>query len=967
MTKIHLTACTIDLDERQVVRSGVVHRLTGRELQLLTYLVEHADQNVNRSDLLESVWHLPPDSGSRAVDFTVWRLRQLVEAEPPNPVHLVAVPGVGYRLDIPSEAASSTTTRHVPALRLRNAWVDLDRAEVVRGDDRTPLTPTEFALLRYLDERRGRALTSHELLGGVWGYAGEVRTQTLQSTVWRLRKKIEENPKKPYHIRTVHRVGYRFDQTRDNVPVPSTPMFGREHDAATLERCLDDHRLVTVVGPPGVGKSRLVQQEARRRADEASHEGGVWWIDLAECDHPQAIIDAIGAAMSLALPADVGGSRAIEVVGALLNGLGPALIVLDGLDRASDAGPEVLERWRALAPELRLVVTKREPTHLPGELRLALNPLGEADAAACFADAASRQGARVPPSEPLVRELVQLVDGLPLALQLLALHSGTLGLPTLVELARQGRFGRSMVGTSTHGSPVEEAIRVSWDALTPEDRRCLVQCAVFRQPFDLTAAQAVLDVDNVLDRVHRLAEASLLTVQHPSDGASVQYYLLHVIRSFVREMPEARDVELANRHLEYHLSWLQDIAADGLHADWDGVSEHLADVWAAHDHALRYAPQAAGELLATLDVFVHMRLSHRETVARVPATLSTELPAPVRAALQLRMAEALTFDHQFDEAEALLATTFPTNADQTALKAVTEFLLLRRQGRVEASFQALEPHAEQVQGVSNFTYARVLSNRTLHLCQVGEEVRAEGLARKLLTFSEYPESRSRTLLAAALYEQGRIDECYVEQQLSQRASRTQVDPTHTQLRHLQLARSELALGYYDRAEANLWAARASDPALTASQITYRLLFQGMLDILRDRVPQATDGLRVALAKPGGGLLPYFNNVLGASLQLGGASEEAREAYATAYNWASQANIPSMMAEARVFQASLTLVERGPAAAASVLDEVDQLEISARVRQHAQLVHRRIAEPLAPLPEALLRVSPLARILGRLLD
>ncbi len=154
--------------------------------------------------------------------------------------------------------------------------VNLDRAEVVVGDEVRSLTATEVRLMRVLASAQGRLLTRAELLRKVWGYRGGTRTRALDMAVRRLRTKLEPAPSSPTYLLTGVGVGYRLELEgvrvehgsgelasvrQEDLPVSDTPFCGRESELFVLERLLArPGARVSLVGPPGVGKKRLVME-----------------------------------------------------------------------------------------------------------------------------------------------------------------------------------------------------------------------------------------------------------------------------------------------------------------------------------------------------------------------------------------------------------------------------------------------------------------------------------------------------------------------------------------------------------------------------------------------------------------------------------------------------------------------------------------------------------------------------------
>ena len=294
-----------------------------------------------------------------------------------------------------------------------------------------------------------------------------------------------------------------------NLPARSDAFVGRAAALAALAAALDAGP-VTVLGPAGVGKTRLVQRfAADRRVD---YPGGVWFCALSSARTLQDIAAPPAGALSLRLTR----GDPLERLGHALAGRGRALVVLDNFEHLLEHAPATVGAWRDAAPEARFVITSREPLGLEGERRLRLDPLDPAEGAALFA---ARAGGE--PGAADVAALVSLLDGLPLAIELAARRAALLSPTEILEgLAARGdralllRQGRSRSGR--HGT-LEAAIGWSWALLDRWERAALAQCAVFRGGFTARAAEAVVDLGASGDADHRPAARGARGRDHGAD------------------------------------------------------------------------------------------------------------------------------------------------------------------------------------------------------------------------------------------------------------------------------------------------------------------------------------------------------------------------------------------------------------------------------------------------------------------
>jgi serine/threonine protein kinase/predicted ATPase len=299
---------------------------------------------------------------------------------------------------------------------------------------------------------------------------------------------------------------------------PVTPFVGRVQELDILEATLRTSRLVTVKGPPGVGKSRLAQSLARR----ASERGPVFLCEPSEAGSADAAVFAVATALQL--PAR--GGTPIEVdrrVGESLAALGSALLILDGVEVEAFAGP--VGRWLEQAPALHILATARAPLGLDGETVLDLEPLKPGEAQELFR---LRSGLDVPNDE--LDPLLEALDRLPLAIELAAADARESGWDAL-------RSGVDVLDRVAGQSPLVRAVQASWEQLDPWQQTALRRLSVFRRGFFLDAAEAVVllgpDGPFLFDVVESLLARSLLHVR-TLDGEP-RFGLYEPIRVFVEQ------------------------------------------------------------------------------------------------------------------------------------------------------------------------------------------------------------------------------------------------------------------------------------------------------------------------------------------------------------------------------------------------------------------------------------------------
>ncbi len=310
-------------------------------------------------------------------------------------------------------------------------------------------------------------------------------------------------------------------EVRHNLPPERDAFVGRAAELAALARTLQDGaRLVTVLGVGGTGKTRLAQRMALAWLGE--WPGGAWFCDLSEARRLEGICFAVAQALGVSLGKD----DPVEQLGHVIAGRGRCLVILDNFEQVAALADACLGRWLDRAGEARFVVTSRERLHLPGELAFPIEPLPVAnDAVELFLQRARAQVPGFAPSAaglPDVAEVVRLLDGLPLAIELAAARVSVLS-PAQIVRRLEDRFAllAGARGASSRQATLRAAIDWSWALLAPWEQAALAACAVFEGGFTLAAAEAVLDLGAwreappVLDVVQALVDKSLLRVLGP--------------------------------------------------------------------------------------------------------------------------------------------------------------------------------------------------------------------------------------------------------------------------------------------------------------------------------------------------------------------------------------------------------------------------------------------------------------------
>lgn len=390
-------------------------------------------------------------------------------------------------------------------------------------------------MLCYLAARPGQAVSREELLVQIWGYAPEATSRAPDTTVRRLREKIEAVAAEPEHLLTVFGQGYSLVLAEPPAEAADRPgerwFVGRQQELDRIAALLRSGGPVTLVGPPGAGKTRLATRTIEL------DDGPTRFCDLTEASSPDDVIRAVASALEI--PLGPGGGAGEQLVRALAS-RGPVLLVLDNCEQAIDGAAQLVTSLGGAAPQVRVLATSRRVLGVDDEAVVQIEPLELADAVALFELLARRIRADFTieaADRAVIEELVERLERLPLAI---ALAAGRLGAMSPIHLLQRldERF-RLLRSRSRDVEPrhrtLHAAVDWSWELLDGDERSALMQCAAFRGGFDAEAALAVLQVSgDPLQLLERLCAQSLLQLRGERYGGF----------AFIREF--------AGRRLEAH-------------------------------------------------------------------------------------------------------------------------------------------------------------------------------------------------------------------------------------------------------------------------------------------------------------------------------------------------------------------------------------------------------------------------------
>ena len=628
----------------------------GRTHALLAALVAAGGQ-VSEERLVEEVWGPDdvPANPAKALQVVVSRVRSQAAPE------VVARTDHGYRLGLPPEA--------VDALVLRDAVVGAREAEgrhdLVRARDLArralalpePGTGAEGPLgqLRLAAARHrtiatavlGRVLSGlgdHDealpLLEAAAGReAGDEATVAalLRSTSAvhgapagldayerhraQLADRLGVDPGPA--LRAVHGELLAADRpVREGLLFESSSLVGRDEDIRALRAAVREARVTSILGPGGLGKTRLAHLLGREAEQPVVH-----FVELVGVASPEDVVGEVGSA--LGVRDSVSGRRVLTVeqrndvrarIAQLLD-QAPTLLILDNCEHVVEAVAELVAFLVASCRQLRVVTTTRAPLAIAAERIFALGQLSEDAAADLFAQRASAARPGVPLEDHAVRRVVRRLDGLPLAIELAAAKVRVMSVDD-IDRRLDDRFALLRGGDRSAPDRHQTLIAVidwSWNLLTEDERRALRWLSVFHDGFTLAGAGDLLGRD-ALDLVQSLVDQSLLTLFEAR--GSVRYRMLETVREFGRMQLVGAGEDTAAH--DAHLAWARRYA--GAHAAdlWSQGQVAAVHALAAEENnladALRAAvaiphPAATADLTAALAGFWTIRGENTRVIA----------------------------------------------------------------------------------------------------------------------------------------------------------------------------------------------------------------------------------------------------------------------------------------------------------------------------------------------------------------
>ena len=459
---------------------------------------------------------------------------------------------------------------------------------------------------------------------------------------------------------------------REGILFDGSSLLGRDGDIRAVHALLQTNRVVSIIGPGGLGKTRLAHVVGRNAAQPVAH-----FVELVGVSSPEGVVGEVGSALgvrdSISGRRTLTAERRSDVRARIARHLdqAPALLILDNCEHVIEAVAGLVAFLTVTTRDLRVLITSRAPLSIPAERVYLLGELPVRDAVELFRQRATAARPDVRIDEGVVEEVVARLDGLPLAIELAAAKVRVM---SVEEVARRlaDRFALLRGGNRTAPDRHQTLLAVidwSWNLLKEPERQALRWLSLFGDGFTLAAAEHVLGPD-ALHVVDGLAEQSMLSVRETVYG--LRYRMLETVREFgrmrlreageeasARKAQRAWATEYALEHASELFSPAQFAAVDALCAEESNLADLLRQALGESD------PVVTIQLLAGVGALWSIRgdhpriLVHRDAITQVIIgwTPPPHLVEVARIAVMITLMNTVIItDHRSDLLRDLLHT-----------------------------------------------------------------------------------------------------------------------------------------------------------------------------------------------------------------------------------------------------------------------------------------------------------------------
>jgi len=482
----------------------------------------------------------------------------------------------------------------VPGISFGPFFLDSAGRRLLRDGHRVPASPIEVKLLETLLRNRDRVLTGDELRLMVWaedpatGIAPAQDANVLYVAIRKLRRSLGDYGK---WVVNIPKVGYAISEeadvatTDEESPTVSDndhTFVGRHSELERLKKLLTNTRLLTLTGPPGIGKSRL----AARLADEvaSNYPDGCYGVNLVPIGNDTLVPGAVLSALGLTERAD---RTEMEVISEHLKKK-RVLLLIDNCEHLIDGCSQLVDHLLRAAPQIRLIATSREPLLLLGESVVSVPPLsvpgpnssnqsGQYDAVELFLMLTKqhRSDFEIETKDlALVGELCRLLEGIPLAIELAAVQVGAYTVDQIIDvMSDRFRLLQRRGGHDVRHRTLEGAVDWSYSLLAEEEQILLRRLSVFAGGWTSETAREIcagngVEGNEVVHLLAQLVRRSL--IQFTVVNGSQRYLMLETIRQFGRKClrKSSEEERIVERHARYFLELAENAFEAGGNIDW---------------------------------------------------------------------------------------------------------------------------------------------------------------------------------------------------------------------------------------------------------------------------------------------------------------------------------------------------------------------------------------------------------------